>query len=145
MLSAPSGIRLGHDRNPEGVVVQDDPASSGADDIPGEQAAWPWADGQGAQRQPSLLDDHVEALAVAEQVATWRAFAAPLAADSGAVVQDPELVKLAAAILAVYADHQSRRGLYVRAAGRRAAAARDRGPAGCDRRPTGSPSQDGVS
>jgi hypothetical protein len=73
-------------------VVQDDPASSEAD-VPGEQAAWPGADGQGAQRQPSLLDDHVEALAVAEQVATWRAFAAPLAADSGAVVQDPELVK----------------------------------------------------
>jgi hypothetical protein len=92
-------------------VVKDDPASSGADDVPGEQAAWPGADGQGARRQPSLLDDHVEALAVAEQVATWRAFAAPLAADSGAVVQDPELVKLAAAILAVYADHQSRRGL----------------------------------
>lgn len=48
---------------------------------------------------------------MAEQVATWRAFAAPLTADSGAVVQDPELVRLAAAVLAVYADHQSHRGL----------------------------------
>jgi hypothetical protein len=92
-------------------MVQDDPASSRADDVSGEQATWPGADSPRIQRQPSLLDDHVEALAVAEQVATWRAFAAPLAADSGAVVRDPELVKLAAAILAVYADHQSRRGL----------------------------------
>lgn len=91
--------------------MQDGSASSGADDVPVTQAPGPGADGHGVQRQPSLLDDHVEALAVAEQVATWRAFAAPLAVDSGAVVQDPELVKLAAAILAVYADHQSRRGL----------------------------------
>lgn len=68
--------------------------------------------GPGArERQPNLLDEHIEQLAVAEQLATWRAFAAPLAADSGAVVGDPELVRLAVNILSVYANHQSRSGL----------------------------------
>jgi hypothetical protein len=68
--------------------------------------------GAGArEQQPSLLGEHLEQLAVAEQLATWRAFAAPLATDSGAVVGDPELVRLAVNILAVYANHQSRSGL----------------------------------
>jgi hypothetical protein len=58
-----------------------------------------------------LLDDQLEKLAVTEQLATWKAFAAPLAADSGAVIEDPELVQLAVSILAVYANHQSRSGL----------------------------------
>jgi hypothetical protein len=58
-----------------------------------------------------LLEEHLEQLAVTEQLATWKAFAAPLAADSGAVVDDPELVRLAVNILAVYANHQSRSGL----------------------------------
>jgi hypothetical protein len=62
-------------------------------------------------QQPSLLVEHLEQLARDEQLTTWRAFAAPLAADSGAVVSDPELVRLAVNILAVYANHQSRSGL----------------------------------
>jgi hypothetical protein len=63
------------------------------------------------EQQPSLLEEHLEQLANDEQLATWRAFAAPLATDSGAVVEDPELVRLAVNILAVYANHQSRSGL----------------------------------
>jgi hypothetical protein len=62
-------------------------------------------------QQPSLLEEHLEQLAIDEQLATWRAFAAPIATDSGAVIGDPELVRLAVNILAVYANHQSRSGL----------------------------------
>ncbi|MEV6445096.1 hypothetical protein [Amycolatopsis sp. NPDC051716] len=61
--------------------------------------------------QLSLMDVQHEQLAVAERLATWRAFAAPLAANAGAVVEDPELVQLAVHILAIFADHQSRSGL----------------------------------
>lgn len=63
------------------------------------------------EQQPSLLEEHLEQLARDEQLATWRAFAAPLATDSGAVVDDPELVRLAVSVLAVFANHQSRSGL----------------------------------
>lgn len=61
--------------------------------------------------QLNLMDLQHDQLAVAERLATWRAFAAPLAANAGAVVEDPELVQLAVHILAVFADHQSRSGL----------------------------------
>lgn len=61
--------------------------------------------------QLSLSDHQREQLAAEERLATWKAFAAPLAADAGAVIDDPSLVQLAVAVLAVFADHQSTDGL----------------------------------
>jgi hypothetical protein len=93
--------------------VHDDPASPVAENpAAGQMAAiGPWADPHGAQRQPSLLDDQREDVSASERLVTWRAFAAPLATNAGAVTEDPELVQLAVNVLAVYADHQSRNGL----------------------------------
>src|SRR5450755_3101903 len=97
-------------KSQEGTAVEEDPVSAGSgDEGEGERVTWL---GAGPRRaEPSLLDDQLEKLAVTEQLATWKAFAAPLAADSGAVIEDPELVQLAVSILAVYANHQSRSGL----------------------------------
>lgn len=92
--------------------MQDDPPSSEpGDDGTGELTAEPDGGVTAPAEQLSLMDVQHEQLAVTERLATWRAFAAPLATNSGAVVEDPELVQLAVNILAVYADHQSRSGL----------------------------------
>jgi hypothetical protein len=61
--------------------------------------------------QLSLVDGESEQLARAERFATWRAFVAPLAANVGAVINDPELVDIAVHILAVFADQPTRHGL----------------------------------
>jgi hypothetical protein len=92
--------------------VQDDPPSSGpGDDGTGELMAEPDGSIAVSAEQLSLLEMQHEHLAATELLATWKAFAAPLATNSGAVVDDPEYVRLAVNILAVYADHQSRSGL----------------------------------
>lgn len=90
-----------------GHNVHDDLASPEAEEL----AAEPGADPHSAPRQPSLLDSHHENLSASEQLITWRAFVAPLVANASAVTDDPELVRLATNVLAVYADHQSRNGL----------------------------------
>jgi hypothetical protein len=61
--------------------------------------------------QLSLVDVEYEQLAGAERFATWRAFVAPLAADAGAVINDPEMVEITVQILAVFADQPTRQGL----------------------------------
>lgn len=50
-------------------------------------------------------------LASDERHATWRAYAAPLTSNSGAVVQDADLVALGIKVVAVFADHPSSHGL----------------------------------
>ncbi|MEK2495154.1 hypothetical protein WN990_36995 [Kitasatospora purpeofusca] len=50
-------------------------------------------------------------LAPAERLTNWRAFVAPLAAHREAVVKDPELVRLAADVVAVFAEHAALSGL----------------------------------
>jgi hypothetical protein len=61
--------------------------------------------------QLNLDDAHQYQLARNQQLATWRAFAAPLAENTGAVVKDPQLVQIAVRILAVFADHATQHGL----------------------------------
>lgn len=92
--------------------MHDDPASPGTENqAAGQLATGSGADSHGSQWQPSLLDSHRDDLSADERLVTWRAFAAPLAANAGAVTDDPELVRLAISLLAVYADHQGRSGL----------------------------------
>ncbi|HEU0088619.1 MAG TPA: hypothetical protein VFQ77_13405 [Pseudonocardiaceae bacterium] len=61
--------------------------------------------------QLSLMDMQRDQLVIAERRATWRAFAAPLTSNAGAVISDPELVELAVEVVGVFADHQSHQGL----------------------------------
>lgn len=61
--------------------------------------------------QLSLMDVQRDQLAVTELGATWRAFAAPLTSNAGAVISDPRLVELAVEVVGVFADHPSHRGL----------------------------------
>ena len=84
-----------------------EPAESGPDELEPE----PERGEAVLSVQLSLIDEQREQLAVAERLATWKAFAAPLAADAGAVVEDPALVQLAVSVLAVFADHQGLHGL----------------------------------
>lgn len=85
--------------------MEDDPDAYGAPEDDVETAV------TGTEVQLDFFDVLREEAAAAERLATWRAFAAPLAANAGSVVEDPELVRLAVAVLAVYAEHQSRSGL----------------------------------
>ena len=108
-VSRPSHFAL---REGKGAHVQDDPPSSGPDDDgTGELTAEPDGAVTAPAEQLSLMNMQHEQFAAAELLATWKAFVAPLVTNSGAVVDDPELVQLAVNILAVYADHQSRSGL----------------------------------
>jgi hypothetical protein len=61
--------------------------------------------------QLSLADEQRDRQAASQKVAIWKAFAAPLAASAGAVVEDPAVVELAVNILAVFADHRGVQGL----------------------------------
>jgi len=84
------------------------PDESGSDELsaePGQRAATTGG------VQLSIIEEQREQQAAAEKLATWRAFAAPLAANAGAIVEDPALVQLAVSVLAVFADHQSAQGL----------------------------------
>lgn len=58
-----------------------------------------------------LLEFQREQSAAAGQLADWRAFFAPLAANAGAVVANPALVTLAVDVIAVYAERHSSNGL----------------------------------
>jgi len=93
-------------------VVEDDPMLTGPDgsdpdglDEPGRCVVAPGG------VQLSLADEQRDRQAASQKVATWKAFAAPLAASAGAVVEDPAVVELAVSILAVFADHRSIQGL----------------------------------
>ncbi|KIX79481.1 hypothetical protein SF23_00285 [Streptomyces sp. MBRL 10] len=55
-------------------------------------------------------DDEVM-LAPADRFANWRAFVAPLAAHREVVVKDPEAVRLARDVVAVFAEHSALSGL----------------------------------
>jgi hypothetical protein len=61
--------------------------------------------------QLSLMDVQRDQLATAERRATWRAFAAPLTSNAGAVISDHQLVELAVEVVGVFADHSSHQGL----------------------------------
>ncbi|MBO3746151.1 hypothetical protein J5X84_08765 [Streptosporangiaceae bacterium NEAU-GS5] len=61
--------------------------------------------------QSDLFDSHREQLAVAERRATWKAFAAPLTSQSGAVVENPDLVEMAVAVIGVFSEHHSDNGM----------------------------------
>jgi hypothetical protein len=78
-----------------------------ADEALGDNAEQTLVGGQ----QLSLMDVQRDQLATAERRATWRAFAAPLTSNAGAVVSDPELVGLAVEVVGVFADHSQHQGL----------------------------------
>jgi hypothetical protein len=61
--------------------------------------------------QLNLVDAQHDQLVRTQQLATWRAFAAPLAENTGAVVKDPQLVQIAVRILAVFAEQPTQHGL----------------------------------
>lgn len=66
----------------------------------------------GLHAAPSdLFDSRREQLAVSERRATWRAFAAPLTSQSGAVVDNPDLVEMAVAVIGAFAEHHSEHGM----------------------------------
>lgn len=53
--------------------------------------------------QLNLLAVQRDQLAIAERRARWRAFAAPLTSNAGAVISDPQLVELAVEVVGVFA------------------------------------------
>lgn len=61
--------------------------------------------------QSDLFNSHHEQLAVSERQATWKAFAAPLTSQSGAIVENPDLVEMAVAVIGVFSEHHSEHGL----------------------------------
>ena len=61
--------------------------------------------------QSDLFDSHREQLAVSERQATWKAFAAPLTNQGGAVVENPDLVEMAVAVIGVFSEHHSEHGM----------------------------------
>lgn len=61
--------------------------------------------------QMSLLDSHREQLSLTERRATWKAFAAPLTRQTGAVVEEPDLVEMAVAVIGVYSEHHDEHGM----------------------------------
>jgi hypothetical protein len=69
------------------------------------------ADGLALTEQLSLLDSYHEQLNLAERRATWKAFAAPLTSQAGAVVDEPDLVEMAVAVIGVYAEHHGEHGM----------------------------------
>lgn len=85
-----------------------EPDENGSDELPAEPGQRATTTG-GVQL--SIIEEQRQQQAAAEKLATWRAFAAPLAANAGAIVEDPALVQLAVDVLAVFADHQSAHGL----------------------------------
>jgi hypothetical protein len=84
-----------------------EPPDEYPDDTPSDDAEQPLVGGE----QLSLMDVQRDQLAIAERRATWRAFAAPLTSNAGAVISDPQLVGLAVEVVGVFADHPSHRGL----------------------------------
>ncbi|MGW2482838.1 hypothetical protein ACWCWQ_23765 [Streptomyces sp. NPDC001571] len=56
-------------------------------------------------------EDETALLAPTERMTNWRAFLAPLAANREVVVKDPEMVRLAADVVAVFAEHAALSGL----------------------------------
>jgi hypothetical protein len=79
------------------------PDSSGSADEPSH------TDLHSAQRD--LFDFHREQLAVSERRATWKAFAAPLTSHGGAVVDNPDWVEMAVAVIGVFSEHHSEHGM----------------------------------
>ncbi|MER6910295.1 hypothetical protein ABT354_01275 [Streptomyces sp. NPDC000594] len=65
----------------------------------------------GTQLSWDDAEDEVALLAPTERMTNWRAFLAPLAANREVVVKDPEMVKLAADVVAVFAEHAALSGL----------------------------------
>lgn len=61
--------------------------------------------------QSDLFDSHREQLAVSERQATWKAFAAPLTSQGGAIVENPDLVEMAVAVIGVFSEHHSDNGM----------------------------------
>src|SRR4051794_6343457 len=61
--------------------------------------------------QSDLFDSHRDQLAIAERRATWKAFAAPLTSQGGAVVENPDLVEMAVAVISVFSEHPSEHGM----------------------------------
>jgi hypothetical protein len=58
-----------------------------------------------------LFDSHREQVAVSEMLSTWKAFAAPLTSQGGAVVDNPDLVEMAVAVIGVFSEHHSEHGM----------------------------------
>jgi hypothetical protein len=65
----------------------------------------------GTQLSLDDTDDGEGLLAPSERLTNWRAFMAPLAAHREAVVKDPEQVRLAGDVVAVFAEHAALSGL----------------------------------
>lgn len=61
--------------------------------------------------QTDLFDSYREQLALSERRATWKAFAAPLTSQAGAVVRDPDLVEMAVAVIGAFSEHPSEHGM----------------------------------
>jgi len=61
--------------------------------------------------QSDLFDSYREQLSVSERRATWKAFAAPLTSQGGAVVENPDLVEMAVAVIGVFSEHHSEHGM----------------------------------
>ncbi len=91
----------------------DDPQSRSAspDDYPDDALLDDAEQAFVGDEQLNLLAVQRDQLAIAERRATWRAFAAPLTSNAGAVISDPQLVELAVEVVGVFADHQSHHGL----------------------------------
>lgn len=89
-----------------GAVVSDadDGTAVSAGDVEGRDAFQ-------LAKQADLFDSHREQLAFSERRATWKAFAAPLTSQAGAVVHDPDLVEMAVAVIGVYSEHHSEHGM----------------------------------
>ncbi|MCK9921293.1 hypothetical protein MXD61_05150 [Frankia sp. AgPm24] len=61
--------------------------------------------------QTDLFNSHREQLSGSERRATWKAFAAPLTSQAGAVVENPDLVEMAVAVIGVFSEHHSDHGM----------------------------------